>query len=95
MKLYESKYQIVIKGLNHELIKEHLDSNVQKVLCVYDSYDNLLKYFIDYSSDRLALYQIYDDVEDEWIIERHKKIDTDNMHNMHKPWGIMGNQKNN
>ena len=77
MKLYESENQIVIRGINHELIKEHLDSDIQKVLCIYDTCDNLLKDLREYNSDRLALYQIYEGVEDEWIIKRHKRVDDD------------------
>jgi hypothetical protein len=92
MKLYESENQIVIRGINHELIKEHLDSDIHKVLCIYDTSDNFLKDLREYKSDRLALYQIYDGVEDEWIIERHKKVDSDNNYT-NKPWGIMGKPK--
>lgn len=29
----------------------------------------------EYNSDRLALYKIYDWVDDEWIIERHSKLE--------------------
>jgi hypothetical protein len=96
MKLYESENQIVIRGINHELIKEHLDSDIQKVLCIYDTYDNLLKDLREYNSRRLALYQILDCVEDEWIIERHKRLDnevTSQTDLINKPWGIMENPK--
>jgi hypothetical protein len=92
MKLYESENQIVIRGINHELIKEHLDSDIQKVLCIYDTSDNLLKDLREYNSDRLALYRIYEGVEDEWIIKRHKRVDDDNNYT-NKPWGIMGKPK--
>jgi hypothetical protein len=68
------------------LIKEHLESDIQKVLCVYDTSDNFLKDLIVYKSDRLALYQIYEGVEDEWIIEKHKRFDSDNQ--QIKPWNI-------
>jgi hypothetical protein len=84
MKLHESKNQIVIRGIDHELIKEHLDSDIQKVLCIYDTSDNFLKDLREYNSDRLALYQITDGVEDEWIIERHKRMDDDYTN---KAWG--------
>jgi hypothetical protein len=92
MKLHESKNQIVIRGIDHELIKEHLDSDIQKVLCIYDTSDNLLKDLREYNSDRLALYRIYEGVEDEWIIKRHKRVDDDNNYT-NKPWGIMGKPK--
>lgn len=82
----------MIRGINHELIKEHLDIDIQKVLCIYDTSDNLLKDLKEYNSDRLVLYQIYEGVEDEWIIERHKRVDDDNNYT-NKPWGIMGKPK--
>lgn len=89
MKLYESENQIVVRGLNHELIKEHLDSDIQKVLCIYDTSDNFLNDLREYNSDRLSLYQIDRSIEDEWIVIRHKNLDNDT----NKPCGILG--KNN
>jgi hypothetical protein len=73
-----------------------LDSDIQKVLCIYDTSDNLLKDLREYNSRRLALYQIYEGVEDEWIIERHKRLDievTSQTDLINKPWGIMENPK--
>jgi hypothetical protein len=69
-----------------------LDSDIQKVLCIYDTSDNLLKDLREYNSDRLALYRIYEGVEDEWIIKRHKRVDDDNNYT-NKPWWIMGKPK--
>lgn len=92
MKLYESDNQIVIRGINHNLIKEHLESNIQKILCIYDTLDNLLKDLKDYDSDKLVIYAIYDNIENEWIVERHKFLEYDNLYT-NKPWGILGKSK--
>ena len=77
MKSYESEFQIVFRGINRELITEHLDSNIQKILCVYDTANNFLTDLRKYNSDRLSLYEIYEDVKDEWIVEKHKMIEND------------------
>lgn len=92
MKIYESENQIVYRGLYHDLIKKHIDSKTEKVLCVYDTKENFLQEDFSYNSDWLAFYEIYDSVQDEWIIERHSKLE-DYTNFTSQPWGIMRNSK--
>ena len=93
MKIYESENQIVYRGIDHDLIKKHIESKTEKVLCVYDTKENFLREDFSYNSDCLAFYQIYDDVHDEWIIERHSKLE-DDTNFPSQPWiPIMGKPK--
>ena len=41
MKIYESDTQIVIRGINHEMISTHISSGCEKILCIYDDVKNL------------------------------------------------------
>ena len=93
MKIYESENQIVYRGIEHDVIKKHIESGTEKVLCVYDTKENFLREDFSYNSDCLAFYQIYDDVHDEWIIERHSKLE-DDTNFPSQPWiPIMGKPK--
>lgn len=63
VKIYESDHQIVYRGINHDLIKDHINSKVEKILCIYDTKENFLKAKLNYNSDRLVLYEIYNEVD--------------------------------
>lgn len=86
MKLYESENQIVYRGINHDVIKEHIESKVEKILCIYDTMENFLQEDISYNYNLLAFYEIFNNFQDEWIIERHVRFEEDST----KPWGIVG-----
>ena len=74
-KLYESDSSIVYRGFNKKIIDEHLNSKLQKVLCVYDTKENLLCNELNYESMYLALYEILTETSDEFIIKRHTNLD--------------------
>lgn len=73
--IYETEYQIVYRGVDYDLIKTHIESKIQKVLCIYDTKENFLQKDLVYTSDWLALYQIPAEVQDNWIIKRHSSIE--------------------
>lgn len=90
MKIYESENQIVYRGIDHDLIKKHIKSKTEKALCIYDTLENLLREDLSYNSRMLAFYEIIDEIPDEWIIEKHSKLEDDLTS---KPWGIAGKPK--
>ena len=81
-KLYESDSSIVYRGFNKKIIDEHVNSKLQKVLCVYDTKENLLCNELNYESMYLALYEILTETSDEFIIKRHTNLDK----GIDKPW---------
>jgi len=74
-KLYESDSYIVYRGFNKKIIDEHVNSKLQKVLCVYDTKENLLCNELNYESMHLAFYEILTETSDEFIIKRHTNLD--------------------
>jgi len=74
-KLYESDSSIVYRGFNKKIIDEHVNSKLQKVLCVYDTKENLLCNELNYESMYLAIYEILTETSDEFIIKRHTNLD--------------------
>lgn len=77
-KLYESDSYIVYRGFNKKIIDEHVNSKLQKVLCVYDTKENLLCNELNYESIismHLAFYEILTETSDEFIIKRHTNLD--------------------
>ena len=77
-KLYESDSSIVYRGFNKKIIDEHVNSKLQKVLCVYDTKENLLCNELNYESIismHLAFYEILTETSDEFIIKRHTNLD--------------------
>lgn len=79
IKVYESKTQIVIRGVDTEIIENHISSEVQKVMCVYGTTQEFLEKLRgkDFNSDKIAFYLVPKQVKDAWIAERHRKLDED------------------
>lgn len=77
-KIYESDTTIVYRGIDSKIIHEHLESGVNKVLCIYDTKDNLISNGLEYMSELLAYYEILDEVSDVFIINRHSKLESSN-----------------
>lgn len=89
IKIFEDEHTVLYRGFNKEIIDLHLNTEKNKMIFVFDTCENFLKQEINYNSMLLAMYQIYENTTNDWIIDFYN-----NVLNIKKiknsPWNIYG-----
>lgn len=62
------------RGFNKEIIDLHLNTEKNKMIFVFDTCENFLKQEINYNSMLLAMYQIYENTTNDWIIDFYNNV---------------------